>query len=335
MEKGKAQAGKTGPATLSNSSLVRIYRNFKLEFIMFGVLFGIMILLQLITGNALKSRNVMNIFQAATPIIIMAMGQLMIVVTGGIDLSVGSIYSLSGMVGALAINQYGILPGIALALITGMACGLFNGFFVSILRMAPFIVTLAMNGIAASLTFIIADGNSQSIMKLGFKQFDRGNFLFGIPNYITYILVIVVVIQFVLRKTIFGRWVYATGSNEEAARLVGVPTSRVKLISYTLTGVFCALAAMLNASYLMTVECTAGTGMELSVIAATVIGGASLSGGIGSAVGAFIGAMISVVIRNGFNLMGVNSFWQGTVTGVVIIVAVLFGTLSANKRNRS
>ena len=318
---------------LKNSSgASRTIKRYKLELIMLVVLIGIMLLLQIVTGNALKSRNLMNVLQAATPIIIMAMGQLLIIITAGIDLSVGSIFSLSGMVAALTMNKYGIFVGVICALLTGIACGLFNGFFVAKVNMAPFIVTLAMNGIAASLTFIIADGNSQSILQTSFRNFDRGSFLFGIPNFIIYIIIIVVLMQFMLSKTVLGRFIYSTGSNENAARLVGIGTSNIKMFAYTFTGFLCGLAALLNASYLMTVECTAGTGLESEVIAATIIGGASLSGGVGSAVGAFIGALISVVIRNGFNLLGINSFWQGTVTGIVIIIAVLFGQISAQKR---
>ncbi|MEA4854405.1 MAG: ABC transporter permease [Christensenella sp.] len=316
-----------------NGGFTGLFKTYKSEFFMFFVLVGIFVVMQVITGRALTSNNLLNVFQAAAPYLIMAMGELMIVVTAGIDLSVGSIFSLSGMAGTLAMINFGIAPGVIVALFVGFACGACNGLLVAKLKMAPFIATLAMYSAAASLTFIIAGGNSQTITNAAaFGEFDKGSFFFGVPNYIFYMVVIVIVMQFVMRKTLFGRWVYATGSNESAAHLVGVPTSKVKFLAYAMCGVFCGLAAMLNASYLMTVECTAGVSMEMSVIAATVIGGASLSGGLGTPVGAAIGAMIIVAIRNGINLMGINSFWNGTITGIVLVIAVLIGMMSEKKK---
>ena len=309
-----------------------VLKNYKLEIGMMVVLIGIFVVMQIITGYALKQRNILNVFQAATPYMIMAMGQLLIVITGGIDLSVGSVFSLAGMLGTLALQKHGIAVGMATALGVGIVCGTINGFLVSKVKMAPFIVTLAMQGAASSLTYILAGGNSQTITESAFKQFDRGTFFFGIPNYIFYMILLMIIMHLVLKYTVFGRSVYATGSNGEAAKLVGVPTVSITMMSYIICGFLCALAAMLNASYLMTVECSAGTGMELTVIAATVIGGASLSGGVGTAVGAFIGALMIAAITNSINLMGINSFWTGTVTGTVIIVAVLVGTTTAKRR---
>ena len=316
----------------SKNRLYSIWRNYKLEIGMILVLITIFVIMQIITGYALKQRNILNVFQAAAPYMIMAMGQLLIVITGGIDLSVGSIFSLAGMIGTLALQRGGIAAGMLTALAVGLVCGTINGILVSKVKMAPFIVTLAMQGAASSLTYILAGGNSQTITESAFKEFDRGSLFLGIPNYILYMVLLGVIMHLILKYTVFGRSIYATGSNEEAAKLVGVPTVRIKMFSYIICGVFCGLAAMLNASYLMTVECSACTGMELTVIAATVIGGASLSGGVGTAVGAFIGAVMIATINNSINLMGINSFWSGTVTGVVIIVAVLIGTSAAKKR---
>ena len=314
-----------------------LFKTYKSEFFMFFVLIGIFVVMHIITGRALTGNNLLNVFQAGAPYLIMAMGELMIVVAAGIDLSVGSVFSLSGMAGTIAMIHFGIAPGIIVALLVGFACGACNGILVAKLKVAPFIATLAMYSAAASLTFIIAGGNSQTISGEGlaaFGEFDKGAFFFGVPNYIFYMVVIVIIMQFVMRKTLFGRWVYATGSNESAAHLVGVPTAAVKFLTYALCGVFCGIAAMLNASYLMTVECTAGVSMEMSVIAATVIGGASLSGGLVTPVGAAIGAMIIVAIRNGINLIGINSFWNGTITGIVLVIAVLIGMMSEKKKAR-
>lgn len=324
-EEHKFRAGKT---------VFRVWKNYKLEIGMLFVWIGIFVLMELVTGYALNKRNILNVFQAATPYLIMALGQLLVVITGGIDLSVGSMFSLTGMVAALTMGKYGIAAAVAAALAVGLLCGLINGLLVAKLNMAPFVVTLAMQGAAQSITYIIAGGNSITLTYQEFKLFDRGNLIYGIPNYVLYMIVLVVVFHFVLRRTVFGRSLYATGSSEGAARLVGVHTDRIKIIAYTVTGFLCGLAALLNASYLMTVECSAGTGMELNVIAATVIGGASLSGGVGTAVGAFVGAMMIATINNSINLMGINSFWSGTITGIVIIAAVLVGMTAARNREK-
>ena len=147
-------------------------------------------------------------------------------------------------------------------------------------------------------------------------------------------IIIVIVMYFVLRKTSFGRWVYATGSNEGASYLVGIPVDRVKILCYTISAGLSSIAALLGASRLMTVECTAGVGMELDAIAATCIGGASLSGGLGSAFGALIGTLLQKGINNGINLLGINSFWSGIVTGIVIVVAVYVGKIASRGRKR-
>ena len=321
----KAQNQANAPS--SSGGLAQTAKAYKLEIGMFLVLIILFIILHFATGTALTARNLKNVLQACAPLFIISLGQLLVVITGGIDLSVGSIFSFAGMVATLCMIKFGIAAGIIAGLGVGLLCGLFNGFFVAKVKMAPFIVTLAMQGAASSLTFIVAGGNSQTISNhTSFAAFDRGSFLFGLPNYITYMLIAVILLQFVLRKTMLGRWIYATGSNEEAARLVG--------IRYSVCGILCGLAALLNASYLLTVECTAGTGMELNAIAATVIGGASLSGGLGSAFGVLIGALISTGINNGINLMGINTFWSGTVTGVVIIVAVLIGSITTRKTRK-
>lgn len=295
-------------------SLGKTIRNYKLELGMTVILIVLYIVLHAVTGTALGKGNVMNVLQSAAPLLIMTMGQLLVVITGGIDLSVGSVYSLSGMVGALVMLSTGsIAAGVAACLAVGLVCGVLNGLLVAKAKMAPFIVTLAMQGAAASLTKVISGGNSQTITLTAFKEFNRGTIIPGLKNYILYMIIIVVVMYFVLRKTSFGRWVYATGSNEGASHLVGIPVDRVKILCYTISAGLSSIAALLGASRLMTVECTAGVGMELDAIAATCIGGASLSGGLGSAFGALIGTLLQKGINNGINLLGINSFWSGNV----------------------
>ena len=203
-----------------------------------------------------------------------------------------------------------------------------DGVLVAEVKMAPFIVTLAMQGAAASLTKIIAGGNSQTITLTAFRAFNRGEMIPGVRNYIIYMIVIVIVMYLLLRKTLLGRWIYATGSNEEASRLIGIPVDRVKIICYCMSGFLSAVAALLGASRLMNVEVTSGVGMELDAIAAVCIGGASLSGGLGTAFGALVGTLLQKGINNGINLLGINSFWSGAVTGIVIVVSVYIGMVA-------
>ncbi len=321
----KLNLGERGKKTL---------KSYKLELGMAVILVVLYIVLHFVTGTALTKGNLLNVLQSSAPLLIMTMGQLVVVITGGIDLSVGSIYSLSGMACALVmISTESIAASVVTCLVVGTLCGVVNGLLVSKLRMAPFIVTLAMQGAAASLTKIIAGGNSQTLTLTEFRYFNRGHIIPGVRNYMLYMVIIVVLMHFILRKTTFGRWIYATGSNEEASRLVGIPVDKVKISCYTISAFLSSLAALLGASRLMTVECIAGTGMELDSIAATCIGGASLSGGLGTALGALIGTFLTKGINNGINLLGINSFWTGTVTGIVIVIAVYVGyTASKNKK---
>lgn len=328
--------GENTPTSIqSNNKLKKLVKAYKLELGMTAILILLYIVLHLVTGTALKASNLRNVLQSAAPLLIMTMGQLIVVITGGIDLSVGSIYSLSGMCGVLVmLSSQSIAAGVLVALGVGVLCGLLNGVLVAKIKMAPFIVTLAMQGAAASLTKIIAGGNSQTVTLQAFKAFNRGEMIPGVKNYMIYMIIIVIAIYLLLRKTVLGRWIYATGSNEEASRLVGIPVDRVKIICYTLSGLLSSVAALLGASRLMNVEVTSGVGMELDAVAAACIGGASLSGGMGTAFGALIGTLLQKGINNGINLLGINSFWSGTVTGVVIVISVYVGMVTGKNNKK-
>ena len=269
--------GEDSPVTIkSESRFKKLLHAYKLEAGMTVILIVLYLVLHLVTGTALKKGNLLNVLQSSAPLLIMTMGQLVVVITGGIDLSVGSIYSLSGMCGVLVmLDTQSIAAGVLVALGVGIVCGLINGVLVAKVKMAPFIVTLAMQGAAASLTKIIAGGNSQTITLTAFRAFNRGEMIPGVRNYIIYMIVIVIVMYLLLRKTLLGRWIYATGSNEEASRLIGIPVDRVKIICYCMSGFLSAVAALLGASRLMNVEVTSGVGMELDAIAAVCIGGAT------------------------------------------------------------
>ncbi|WP_212747141.1 ABC transporter permease [Streptomyces montanus] len=314
--------------------LLQTAARFRVELVIAAACVLVELLLSTVQPAAISSGNITNIAQTAAPLVIIALGQLLVITTAGIDLSVGSVFSLTGIAAAALLN-HGAPTGVAVlgALGLGALFGLFNGVCVAVLGLAPFIVTLVTYSVAASLAFVVTNGNSQPVSSAGFGSLNSGHYL-GIPNYLLYVIVLVVLLQLLLSGTTQGRWLYAVGSNERAARLIGVPVRSIKLAAYTASGLLAAFAAVLSVSYLANAESTAGTGLELQAIAAVVIGGASLFGGVGSAVGALTGAVLVVVIQNAVNLLGVNSFYQGTITGLVILLAVLAERLTRRSRTR-
>ncbi|MEZ0212551.1 MAG: ABC transporter permease [Xanthobacteraceae bacterium] len=274
--------------------------------------------------QALSFGNIANIAQASAPLVLMSLGVLLVVITGGIDLSVGSTFSLTGMIAGLGFSAGVSWPTACLAgLLVGAGVGAVNGGLVTFVGLAPFVVTLITYAVAGSLAFVVTNGHSIAILDPDFWQFNGGSIVPGVVNYLLFCLGFVVLVEIFLRKLVVGRWVYAIGSNDKAARLLGIPVSAIRFSVYVSSGLFAAFASLLSLSYISNSEATSGSSLMLQAIAACVIGGASLFGGTGSAIGAMLGAVMITVIQNGVNLIGINSFWQGSVTGLVICVAVL------------
>lgn len=293
-----------------------------------------LVTLMLATGamrpEALSSGNLTNVLQAALPLIILAMGQLAVVATAGIDLSVGSVFSLAGMVTGLTLqNGQGAGTAVIAGLATGLAVGLFNGVLIAVVKLAPFVVTLISLSVAASLAFIVTGGNSIPLTSEGFSELYYGSTV-GIPNNYLFVFALVIILQLFLSFLVAGRWIYAVGSNQRAAALVGIPVKATTIGVYAFSGLCAAFASILSLAYLSNAEVTSGSGLELQAIAAVVIGGASLFGGRGTAIGALLGALIITAIQNVVNLLGINTFWQGTVTGAVILIAVLADRLTSS-----
>lgn len=286
------------------------------------------ILLEIVVGvlvpSALTWGNIANIAQAAAPLVITAFGVLLVVITGGIDLSVGSVFSLSGMITGLAmVNDYGPVISTAAGICVGLVFGAINGLLVTFIGLAPFVVTLITYAVAGSLAFIVTQGHSLPISDPDYYLLNGGTLVPGLPNFVLYCIILLLVQEFILRKMVAGRWIYAIGSSSNAALLLGVPVRAIRLSVYVVSGLLASFASVLSISYISNAEATAGSALMLQAIAAVVIGGASLFGGTGSAIGALLGALMITVIQNGVNLIGINSFWQGSVTGLVILVAVL------------
>ena len=274
------------------------------------------------TPHFLTVSNLLNVLEQTALNAIVAMGMTFVIISGGIDLSVGSVLAFAGIGLALALEHAVPAPAaIAIALAMGTGCGLLNGALITIGRLPPFIATLGMMSVARGAALMLAEGRPISGFSDGFRAIAAERVL-AIPAPVLITIVIYAVAHFVLTRTVFGRVTYAIGGNEEAARLSGVPVRAYKTAVYGVAGLASAAAAVVLTARLNSAQPTAGTMYELDAIAATVIGGSSLLGGEGSLTGTLIGALIMGVLRNGLNLLNVSSFLQQVVIGVVIIGAV-------------
>jgi len=297
------------------------------------ILLAIGLVFTLGSDRFLTPSNLMNIALQTSIIAIIAIGMTFVILTAGIDLSVGSVVALCGALAAgIAVKQeLGTFVGIGLALAAGAAVGLVSGLLIVKGKMPPFVATLSMLAIARGLTLVYTQGRPIAGIDERFIALGSGETL-GIANPVIIMVIIFVIAFVVLRSTRFGNYVYATGGNEEVSRLAGVRTSNVKLSVYVISGVLAAVGGILLVGRLWSAQPNAAIGLELDAIAAPVLGGVSLFGGVGSVGGAVVGAFILGILSNGLNLMGVPSFWQQVIKGVVLILAVTLDV--ATKRRR-
>src|SRR5882724_1234560 len=295
------------------------------RFLPFVSLVALCILIAALEPRFLSAGNLASVARQTAVITIIAMGMTMVMVSGGIDLSVGSVLSLSGVVGAFAmVNGAPVVVGVAAAIATGAACGFLNGMAVAMLRIPPFIVTLGAMGIYRGIALLATDGKAVVGVPTSFGHLAEGN-LFGVlPVPLLIVLLVALATHLLLVNTQPGRYCYAIGSNIEAARYSGIRVSRYQVLFYALLGALTGLAGSIESARLVTGQPTAGEGYELRVIAAVVIGGGSLAGGQGTVIGTIIGALIMGVLANGANLLGISSFAQQVVIGAVIVLAVTF-----------
>ena len=285
----------------------------------------IVLIFSILEPGFLSMNNLLNVLRQVSFNALIAFGMTFVILTGGIDLSVGSILALTGAVSAGLIAS-GIDPIFAMlaGLLLGAILGAVNGFIIAKGKVAPFIATLATMTIYRGLTLVYTEGRPISGLgdNAAFQMLGKGYFL-GIPVPVVTMLISFGILYFILKKTTFGRRVYAVGGNEEASILSGINTDRIKIYVYSLTGLLSALAALMLTSRLNSAQPTAGEMFELDAIAAVVLGGTSLTGGRGWIVGTLIGALIIGVLNNGLNIIGVTSFFQQVVKGAVILLAVL------------
>jgi len=285
----------------------------------------IIIIISFMSPSFLTATNIFNVLRQVSISALIAFGMTFVILTGGIDLSVGSTLALTGAISA-GLLAGGVNPLLAMliGLLLGALLGAINGVIIAKGKVAPFIATLATMTIFRGLTLVYTDGKPVSGLgdSQAFQLFGKG-YLFGIPVPVVTMIVAFIVLYFILKQTTFGRRVYAIGGNEEASRLSGINVDRITIAVYALTGMLAALSALILTSRLNSAQPTAGQSYELDAIAAVVLGGTSLTGGRGWIFGTLVGALIIGVLNNGLNLIGVSSFFQQVVKGIVILIAVL------------
>jgi ribose transport system permease protein len=300
-----------------------------------NVLFALLVvgvLISLATPYFLQVNNLMGVFRSFSLVAIMAIGMVMVIITGGIDLSVGSVLGFSSLMTAFAF-QHGSSTSIAVlcGLLSGLGFGVLNALLITLIGLPPFIATLGTLSIGRGAIYMITHGEPLTPDTPPiFAELGQGYIGF-VPVPVVILLVMAVGFSIVMRKTRFGRYIYATGGNEHAARISGVKTNRIKAYVYMLSGLICGVAGVISYSRYLSAESTSGLGIELDVIAAAAIGGASLAGGVGSVEGAVIGAALAGVIANGVVLVNIDTYAQQAITGAVIIIAVSIDVL----RNRA
>jgi ribose transport system permease protein len=289
----------------------------------FFTLILLFVLLSVLSPHFLTGTNLSSVARQTAVINIMALGMTMIIIAGGIDLSVGAILAMAGLLGckAMEVGQP-ILAGVFVGLATGAVCGLFNGLLTTRLRINPFIVTLGTLGIIRGSALLYSNGLPVHQLPKGFSYLGEGNLL-GVPFVLWILALCGVCVHVLLEHTRLGRYAFAIGSNPDAAFYAGIPVAFHTTCVYMLGGLLTGLAGMIEASRLMTGQPTAGQGYELQAIAAVVIGGGSLRGGEGSVVGTLIGAFIMGLLANGSDLLGISPYLQQAIIGAVIILAVL------------
>lgn len=295
----------------------------------------LMAVITIINSNFLTANNLLNLLLQVTSNALIAFGMTFVILTGGIDLSVGSILALSSALTAgLLGSGMPVTLAILISLIMGCILGMMNGLLISYGKLAAFIVTLATMTIFRGATLVYTNGNpiTKGLSDTFLFQFLGQGYIVGIPFPVIIMFIVFIVLYVLLHKTAFGKSVYAIGGNEKAAYISGVKLNKVKIIIYSISGIMASISGLIITSRLSSAQPTAGASYEMDAIAAVVLGGTSLSGGKGRILGTLIGALIIGVLNNGLNIIGVSAFWQQVVKGVVILIAVLIDRFKVVKQ---
>jgi len=289
----------------------------------FIVMVSMCVVMYIISPPFRSLNNILSVAKNFSAYAIAGIGVTMVIITGGIDLSIGSIFGFSGVIASMVMVNLGFpfFPSVLMGILAGTALGLVNGLFIVKLNLPPFIATLGMLSIVRSMCYIITEGYPVTGIGKSFLFLGQG-YILAIPTPVWLMAIIAVIFAVFLNSTVTGRHIYALGGNEEATRISGINTDRLKILVYSLGGCLSGIAGIITASKLGIGQPTAGNGFELDAIAAVVIGGASLAGGAGTVTGTIIGAAIMGILRNALVLLSIKSHWQQFIIGCVIIIAV-------------
>lgn len=303
-----------------------------------GILCGFLVLILFLsfsTKTFMTSNNIINIMRQITTNVCLTIGIMMAILLGGIDLTGGAIIALSGCVAAKAVmtNNVPVVLAVLMGCGVGLVAGLLNGCIIAYTDMPPFIVTLAMQNICRGAAYLYADGNPIRISNDALESIGMG-YLASIPLPVIYSIVILAISAWILTQTKIGREIYAVGGNREAARFTGINIKKVQIFVYAYSGLLAAFAGIVLASRMASGQPAVGVGYETDAVAAAVLGGTSMSGGVGTPGGMLIGILVIGVLNNGLNLLHVNSFWQYVARGVVIILAVYVDLLRKRREYR-
>lgn len=297
----------------------------------FGSLIIMVIFFSLTSQYFFSLTNFITIALQTAVVGIIAIGMTFVIITGGIDLSVGSIVAFSGVITGLALKTgMPMVMAIIIGLLTGTLCGLINGVLISKANLPPFISTLGLMMMGRGLVLAITNGIPVSGLSDSYAGISGGSVM-GIPNPVIFLIILAVIFSFILKKTIIGKYTYAVGSNEDASKLSGINVSKIKCFVYGVSGLLSAVSGIILSSRLISAQPTEGMGYEMDAIAAVVIGGASLMGGTGTIIGTILGAFIMSILRNGLNMLNVSGFWQQFAVGAVVLIAVYIDSLKNKK----
>lgn len=333
-DKSIPTAAKADPGTTKDNLLTRLKGNRSEFFQKYGavvILLALGIILSFATPYFLTASNLMTVAVQTAVVGVLTIGELMVIITGGIDLSVGAVLAFSSVVASMMMKTGVPIPvGALVALAIGAVLGYVNGFVVTKMRVPPFIATLGTLGVVRGAALVVTNGLPVSFLPKGISWFGVGEVV-GIPVPVLVMFLTGVIFHWILTRTRLGRYTYAIGSNPEATRLSGIDTGKYTRTVYLLCGLLAGLAGVLLVGRLNSAQPTAANGYELNAIAASVIGGASLVGGVGTVLGAVVGAFIMTVLSNGFTLLGVSAFYQQMAIGAIVVLAVYVDLLQRKR----
>lgn len=321
---------------IQNENMKKYMRSYAL----FLIFMGMCVVFAITSPTFLKVNNIINIFRQISINGILAVGMTLIIITGGIDLSIGPLAAIAGVVSAMILEVYPnmLIPAILLGIAAAAIMSMWTAFLVAKLKIAPFIASLSTMSIGKGIALVIADGVPHTIKNESYVKIGNGYLWdpantggISIPISILILLFVAIVISIILYKTKFGRYIYAVGGNENAAIASGVNAVKVKFATYVLNGVLCGVAGIILASRITSGQPTAATGYEMDAITAVIIGGTSMTGGVGKISGTIIGVMIIGVLNTGLILLGVSSYYQSIIKGIIVAVAVLLDMRTKRK----